>query len=149
MQQLRTPPAALRCPLLQVCQYSYFCTSEASALVKVTAVSKSAGGSGSRHIYRTQSAVRSRHIYRTQSAVRVKQARWYTSAVKQSASGGSGSRHIYRTQSAVRVEQVRWYKAAVKQSASGGSGSRYLDRTQSAVASPAALRCPLPPALEP
>ena len=105
MQQLRTPPAALRCPLLQVCQYSYSCTGEASALVKVTAVSKSAGG--------------------------------------------SGSRHIYRTQSAVRVEQVRWYKAAVKQSASGGRGSRYLDRTQSAVASPAALRCPLPPALEP
>ncbi len=68
--RLRTPPAALRCPLLQMCQYSYFCTSKASTLVHVSSkqVCWRQGGSGSRYIYRTQ------------SAVRVKQVRWYTSA---------------------------------------------------------------------
>jgi hypothetical protein len=55
--RLRTPPAALRCPLLQMCQYSYFCTSKASTLVHVSRKQSARGGN--RYLYWTQSAVAS------------------------------------------------------------------------------------------
>ena len=93
MQQLPTPPEALHCPLLQVCQYSYICTSKASTLVEVSGkqVCWRQGGSG-------------RSIYRTQSAVRVKQVRWYKSAVS-SLLVAAAAADIYRTQPAVASHQ--------------------------------------------
>ena len=100
MQQLPTPPEALHCPLLQVCQYSYICTSKASTLVEVSGeqVCWMQGGSG-------------RSIYRTQSAARVKQVRWHKSAVSSlleavsSLLVAAAAADIYRTQPAVASHQ--------------------------------------------